>query len=69
MRAMEAARKLLVTIPGHATLTEAGRLMDEKVVGALVIMDGDDASGSSPIGTSSCEAWHEVCRVTHAWTA
>ena len=45
MKAIEAARKLLVTVPGHATLTEAGRLMDEKVVGALVIMDGEDAVG------------------------
>ena len=45
MRAVDAVRKPPVTIAPEATIAEAARLMDNHVVGALVVMDGDRPMG------------------------
>jgi CBS domain-containing protein len=45
MRARDAIRKLPVTIRPEATIAEAARLMDQAVVGALVVVDHERPVG------------------------
>ena len=45
MRAVDAIRKLPVTITSEASIAETTRLMDTHVVGALVVMNGDRPVG------------------------
>jgi signal-transduction protein with cAMP-binding, CBS, and nucleotidyltransferase domain len=45
MRAVDAVRKPVVTIAAEAPIAEAARLMDSRVVGALVVMDSDRPVG------------------------
>ncbi|HLF99392.1 MAG TPA: CBS domain-containing protein [Acidimicrobiia bacterium] len=45
MKAIEASRKPLAAIRADASIGEAAEQMDEKAVGALVVMDGDEAVG------------------------
>lgn len=45
MRAIEASRKSPVTIQASSTIAQAAMLMDEKVVGALVVLEGDHPVG------------------------
>ncbi len=45
MKAKDATRKILVTVEADAHVGVAAKLMDEHAVGALVVMDGDDAVG------------------------
>lgn len=42
MRAIEAARKPLAAIAAGATIEEAAEQMDEKAVGALIVVDEDE---------------------------
>lgn len=45
MQAREATRKPPATIPSGSSIADAARLMDRKVVGALVVVDGDHPIG------------------------
>jgi signal-transduction protein with cAMP-binding, CBS, and nucleotidyltransferase domain len=45
VRAKDAARKPVVSIPVAASIVSAARLMDREVVGALVVVDGDRPVG------------------------
>lgn len=45
MQAIEATRKPVVTIAAGASVAEAAALMDRRVVGALVVLDGDRPVG------------------------
>lgn len=45
MRAIDAARKLLVTVPPDATLEATAKAMNEKVVGSVVVVDGQRPVG------------------------
>jgi len=45
MRAVDSIRKSPVMIACEASITEAARLMDTHVVGALIVMDGDRPVG------------------------
>jgi CBS domain-containing protein len=45
MQVIEATRKPVVTIRAEASVAEAAALMDRRVVGALVVLDGDRPVG------------------------
>ena len=45
MQMKDAMRKVIMTVPPDATLQAAAELMDQTAVGALVVLDGDDAVG------------------------
>lgn len=45
MRAIEASRKPLAAITVEASLKQVAEQMEEKAVGALVVLDGDEAVG------------------------
>ena len=45
MRAIDAIRKPAATIANNASIAEAAKLMDARVVGALVVTDGDRPVG------------------------
>ncbi|MBV8304445.1 MAG: CBS domain-containing protein [Acidimicrobiia bacterium] len=45
MRTVEATRKPAATIQADGTITEAARLMNERTVGALVVLDGERPVG------------------------
>lgn len=45
MRVMDATRKAPVTIPAYETITEAAKAMNEGIVGALVVVDGEQPVG------------------------
>jgi CBS domain-containing protein len=45
MQAKEATRKPPATIPSGTSIAKAARLMDRKIVGALVVVDGDRPIG------------------------
>lgn len=45
MRAIDAIRKPAATIANDASIAEAAKLMDARVVGALVVTDGDRPVG------------------------
>ena len=68
MRAVDAVRKPPVTIAPEATIAEAARLMDNHVVGALVVMDGDRPMGVVTDRDIAIRAVARDVRRTHAWT-
>lgn len=45
MRAIEAIRKQIVTVPPEATLMHAAEMMERANVGALVVLDGERVAG------------------------
>lgn len=45
MQAREAIRRAPSTIPSGSSIAEAARLMDRKMIGALVVVDGDRPVG------------------------
>ena len=45
MKAKQAIRKAMVTIPSEASIADAADLMDRAVVGALVVVDGERPVG------------------------
>jgi CBS domain-containing protein len=45
MRAVDAVRKPVTTISGDASIAEAAQLMDSRVIGALVVVDGERPVG------------------------
>jgi CBS domain-containing protein len=45
MQAREAIRKAPTTIPSGSSIADAARLMDRKMIGALVVVDGDRPVG------------------------
>ena len=45
MRVMDATRKPPATIPAYETITEAAKAMNDRIVGALVVVDGDRPVG------------------------
>jgi signal-transduction protein with cAMP-binding, CBS, and nucleotidyltransferase domain len=45
MRAIEATRKPVATIPAFETITEAARKMNDQAVGALIVLDGERPVG------------------------